>query len=255
MRDGRGHAPLVAAARAEDAPGGAAADGAPRRPLVILGISGNSLDILDIVAAINARHPAWRVVGFLDDAQPAGSVHFGVPALGGLGDAARLAGPGGPLADALFINAVGSERSHARRAELVARAGLSAQRFTSLVHPSAGVSAFAALGHGCCIGFGASIGGRASIGDHVWIGPACVVGHDSVLETCALMAPRSTISGHVRLGANCYVGSGAVVRQNVDVGRGALVGMGAVVVRDVAPGTTVAGNPARELERRTGAAE
>jgi acetyltransferase-like isoleucine patch superfamily enzyme len=41
------------------------------------------------------------------------------------------------------------------------------------------------------------------------------------------------------------IGSGAVILGGVRIGPGALVGAGAVVTRDVAPGATVAGVPAR----------
>jgi len=54
----------------------------------------------------------------------------------------------------------------------------------------------------------------------------------------------------VRLGAS--LGSGAVVLGGITIGEGALVGAGAVVTRDVAPGETVAGNPARVLAGSTG---
>jgi UDP-2-acetamido-3-amino-2,3-dideoxy-glucuronate N-acetyltransferase len=46
------------------------------------------------------------------------------------------------------------------------------------------------------------------------------------------------------------LGSGAVVMGGVRIGAGALVGAGAVVTRDVGPGETVAGVPARLLDRR-----
>jgi acetyltransferase-like isoleucine patch superfamily enzyme len=46
------------------------------------------------------------------------------------------------------------------------------------------------------------------------------------------------------------LGSGAVILGGVRVGAGALVGAGAVVTRDVAPGDTVVGNPARSSARR-----
>jgi acetyltransferase-like isoleucine patch superfamily enzyme len=46
------------------------------------------------------------------------------------------------------------------------------------------------------------------------------------------------------------IGSGAVVLGGVRIGAGALVGAGAVVSRDVEPGETVAGVPARALSGR-----
>ena len=43
------------------------------------------------------------------------------------------------------------------------------------------------------------------------------------------------------------IGSGAIIMGGVRVGADALVGAGAVVVKDVAPGEVVVGNPARVL--------
>jgi acetyltransferase-like isoleucine patch superfamily enzyme len=43
------------------------------------------------------------------------------------------------------------------------------------------------------------------------------------------------------------VGAGAVVREGLRIGAGALVGMGSVVLADVPAGAVWAGNPARPL--------
>ena len=59
--------------------------------------------------------------------------------------------------------------------------------------------------------------------------------------------PGATVSGNVTVGARSTIGTGANVLPGVVIGADAFVGAGAVVVRDVAPGTVVAGVPATEL--------
>jgi sugar O-acyltransferase (sialic acid O-acetyltransferase NeuD family) len=213
------------------------------QPLVILGAGGGAHDVLDTVEAVNAVRPAWRVVGFLDDARPAGGLHLGLPVLGKVGEAARFPGH-------RFINVIGSDRSYLRRPDVVASAALPPERFATLVHPAASVSARARLGRGVHVAYGVSVGGGAVVGDHVCLCPGALVGHDTVLEDYALVGPGAVVSGFARLGRTTYVGARAVIRQSLRVGERALVGMGAVVVREVAEGGTVVGNPARPLARR-----
>jgi sugar O-acyltransferase (sialic acid O-acetyltransferase NeuD family) len=217
------------------------------RPLIILGTGGGAYDVLDTVAALNARSPAWELAGFLDDARPASGVYLGLPVLGPLRDAGRFAGHA-------FVNVIGSDRSYRQRPAVVAGTGLPPERFATLVHPAASVSAFARLGRGVCVHFGVSVGGGAVVGDHVCLSPGSIVGHDATLGEYTLVAPGAVLSGFVRTGRCCYVGARAVVRQDLRVGDGALVGMGAVVVRDVEAGSRVAGNPGRPLPAKQGVA-
>jgi len=49
----------------------------------------------------------------------------------------------------------------------------------------------------------------------------------------------------VSIGRNVWIGAGAIILPGVTIGDDSIVGAGAVVTRDVAPGTTVVGNPAR----------
>lgn len=51
----------------------------------------------------------------------------------------------------------------------------------------------------------------------------------------------------ISIGANVWIGGGAILLPGVRIGDDAVIGAGAVVTRDVAPGATVAGNPARPL--------
>jgi sugar O-acyltransferase (sialic acid O-acetyltransferase NeuD family) len=211
-------------------------------PLVIMGTGGSAYDVLDIVMASNAISPAWEPLGFLDDAREKGSCYLNLPILGGLREAAALPG-------CKFVNVIGSDASYRRRAEIIASANVPRDRFATLVHPGACVSPWVRLGCDVYVAFGASLGGGVKTGDHVSFSPACVVGHDSEIGDFSMIAPRALVSGFVRIGRGCYVGAGAMIRQRIEVGDGALVGLGAVVVRNVAPGATVVGNPARELKK------
>jgi len=113
---------------------------------------------------------------------------------------------------------------------------------------------------------GAAIGSRCKIQSHTFICDGVTI-EDEVFIGHGVMfvndkSPRATTDqGTFQdesdwtmlrsvVESRASIGSGAVILGGVRVGRGALVGAGAVVTRDVAPGTTVAGVPARELRRR-----
>lgn len=49
----------------------------------------------------------------------------------------------------------------------------------------------------------------------------------------------------ISIGANVWIGSGAIVLPGVTIGDDAIIGAGSVVTRDVPPGATALGNPAR----------
>ncbi|MGO4303105.1 acetyltransferase [Cupriavidus sp. RAF12] len=82
------------------------------------------------------------------------------------------------------------------------------------------------------------------------------VAHDCVVGDFVTLAPGVKCNGNVVIEDHAYIGTGAILRQGkpgepLVIGRGAVVGMGAVVTKNVPPGVTVVGNPAKPLERRT----
>jgi len=208
-----------------------AAGRARRRPeqtdLILLGAGGGVYDVLDIVDALNDDGANINVLGVLDDGRDPGSEHVGLTVLGGLTDCERF-----PTAK--FVSTIHNERDYARHPEIVARLGLAPERFATLIHPRAGVSRRAEVGHGVTICDGASVAGGVTIGDHVFLGARAVVGHNTTIDDHTVLAAGALLGGLVQAQRACYVGSAAAVRPGVTIGRGALVGLGAIVVRDAA---------------------
>jgi acetyltransferase-like isoleucine patch superfamily enzyme len=130
--------------------------------------------------------------------------------------------------------------------------------------------------YGCTIGDGTRIGPFVEIQRGVRIGASCkiqshtfvcsgvtiedavFVGHGVVFVNDKY--PAATAGGRLQTEGDwellpttvergATLGSGAIVLGGVRIGRDSLVGAGAVVTRDVEPGETVVGSPARARRR------
>ena len=96
----------------------------------------------------------------------------------------------------------------------------------------------AQVGRGTMVDMGAVLGGRATVGDNCHIGAGAVLA--GVIEPAS--AKPVIVEDRVLIGAN------AVILEGIRVGADAVVAAGAVVTKDVAPGTVVAGCPARFIK-------
>ncbi len=87
--------------------------------------------------------------------------------------------------------------------------------------------------------------GGITIGDDVMIAAGCRITSSTHDKD---PGRRSTlIYQPIRIEDNVWLGISATVLPGVTIGRDAIVGAGAVVTRDVAPGATVVGVPARPI--------
>jgi acetyltransferase-like isoleucine patch superfamily enzyme len=113
---------------------------------------------------------------------------------------------------------------------------------------------------------GATIGKNCKVSSHtficegVHIGDGCFIGHgvlfindknpravnpDGSMQTDDDWELLETI-----IEDNVSIGSGAIIMGGIRIGKGALIGAGAVVTKDVEAKTTVAGVPARVLQKK-----
>jgi UDP-2-acetamido-3-amino-2,3-dideoxy-glucuronate N-acetyltransferase len=131
--------------------------------------------------------------------------------------------------------------------------------------------------YGCSIGRDTKIGAFVEVQKNATIGERCKISsHSFICEGVTIedevfvghgvmfindRRPRATAEGGrlqteadwacvpTRVGRGASLGTGAIILCGVTIGKGALIGAGAVVTHDVPDGATVAGVPARLLER------
>jgi len=206
----------------------------PSKPLLIFPCNGNGIEALDCLG----EH--YNVIGFVDDTPAKQGRHAsGYPvydrtALLRWHNAEVLAVPGGPS-------------SFVTRGQVITALGIDETRFARVIHPRATVSPLATIGRNVLIMAGVVVTSNAVIGDHVCLLPNSVVHHDVRIGRLSLVGSNVTLAGGVAIGENCYIASGTSIMHGIEIGAGALVGLGSNVIRNVAGGTTVAGNPARPI--------
>lgn len=113
---------------------------------------------------------------------------------------------------------------------------------------------------------------RMKIGDNTWIGQGCffhsagglTIGSNVGIAPCVkiitsvhseIPVSEPVLNNELLMRAvyienGCDIGLGAILLPGVRIGEGAIVGAGSVVTGNVAPGSVVAGSPARFLRHR-----
>jgi sugar O-acyltransferase (sialic acid O-acetyltransferase NeuD family) len=205
--------------------------GSPRdetRALHVIGAGGHAK-----VVIATARAAGFQTIEVADDnAQLWGSTILG----------ARVTGPVAAIlerTDAIAVLAIGENATRARL-------GKAAHcQFVAIVHPSAVVESTVEIGIGTVVFAGTVIQPDTRLGAHVIVNTGASIDHDNTIGDAAHLAPGSRLAGNVTVGEGALIGIGAVVIPGRSIGAWSRVGAGAAVIRDVAPGATVVGVPAR----------
>lgn len=213
------------------------------KQIVILGAGGNCIDILDTLLEINrfTNEQKYECIGFLDDnlAKINQSFH-GVSVLGNL----RMSKE---LKNCSFIFGIGSASNFWKRKDILSELEIEEDKFETIIHPTASVSAWATLMPGSVIFQNAVVASNAKIGKHVMILPNSIISHDDLIGDFTCVAGGASVSGNVTIGDGCYIGANASIKEGLEIGKHCLIGMGSVVLNHVPENSVVVGNPAKFL--------
>jgi len=199
--------------------------------LAILGASGHGKVVAD-----TAELCGWDEIVFFDDAFPNMKSSDNWEALGNSESLIeRLNQYDGAVV------AIGDNTIRIEKSELLVSLGVN---LVCITHPSAVISQYANVGQGTVIFANVVVNAGVSIGQASILNTASTVDHDCILGDGVHISPGAHIAGGVCIGSRSWVGIGACVKQCLSIAEDVVVGAGSVVVKDIARGSVVMGNPA-----------
>ena len=142
------------------------------------------------------------------------------------------------------IVAIGNNRVRGIKYNLFKDAGF---EMLSIVHPKALIDTKVVFGDNVIIEMGTAIHTHSKIGNNVFLGGDALIGHHNIIGDHVLVGGNASFGGAVVVEDYASVGVGSSIKPGVNIGKGAIVGVGAVVIKDVEPGTTVVGVPAKPI--------
>jgi len=206
--------------------------------LIIIGAGGMGRQVLSFAKSCNEYGNEYDIKGFLDDNPHAMEGFPGYPPVLGTVDGYQIE------EDDVFFNSIGDVQNKKKCINKILDKG---GEFITLIHPTAQVSPDVKIGKGCMLSSFVGVGVETTIGDFCLIQSKAIIGHDVHVGDFARIDCNVVLIAGVNVGNDVCIHTSAVVNHDVKLGDGSTVGAMSFVIKNVKPGQTVFGNPAKVI--------
>jgi sugar O-acyltransferase (sialic acid O-acetyltransferase NeuD family) len=205
--------------------------------VVIIGVGGHARVIADALLSPELRTKGFELAGFLDDNPDLlNKIVLGKPVLGKIANLEHVPH------DAVVVG-IGDNEIRCRLFNLLASRG---EKFATIIHPSAIISASVKVGVGTVVFARVVVNALATIGDNVILNTGCTVGHDCVIASHSHVDSGAHLGGTVHVGEGAWIGVGSTIIHKRKIGEWTTLETKTVVVKDVTAHSTIWGVPGRE---------
>lgn len=207
--------------------------------LIIVGAGGFAREVFAWARDVQERSQEWTIHGFLDDNLTAlDGYNYQIPIL----DTIKNYQP--QENDCFVMGIAAPTKIKIDIANFLLNRGAD---FIELIHPTVIIGNNVQFGKGCIVCPNAAFSCDIVIGNFVTINAFAGIGHDVTIGDGTTLNSFVNINGHCRIGEGVEFGSHAATIPGISIGDFAKIGAGSVVVKNVKPGTTVMGVPAKRL--------
>ncbi|UBM57666.1 hypothetical protein LAG90_12655 [Marinilongibacter aquaticus] len=207
--------------------------------LVIIGARGFGREVYDLAKNTLAyKNGEYRIKGFLDDKEDALAAYSGYPPI--LSSVEEYKIEEGDV----FACALGAVQPKKKYAKIILNKG---GKFLNLVDQQAKVSSDISELQGVLIFAFSFVSVDVELSNFVTLQPYSCLGHDSKVGAWSHISSYATITGFVELEEEVMLQTAAKVVPKKKIGRGAMVGADSLVIKNVKPGQSVFGSPARPM--------
>lgn len=207
-----------------------------KNPLIIFGAGGHAVSVANVAISLG-----YKIYSFIDSRKQ-GSKLLGLDVIGSVSDLDSLRGFD-------FSIAIGDNcvRENIYNQLYTESSTLS---FPALVHPSAVVSNFSALGEGVVVMPNAVIGPNSKVGKFCIINTKASIDHDNEVLDFASLGPAATTGGSVIVGFRTAISIGATIKHGVKVGHDSVLGACSYLNNDLPSNCVSYGIPAKIIRSR-----